>query len=202
MDPFYSPGMDWIAFTATSAVELITAQRKGEPLADRVKEHNRAFTVSYRDWFRAIYKDKYEYLGEFDLLKIVFFLDLGLYYLGIVSQPFKMGLKALLAPPFSVPPSRPVFFLMSTYNRRFAQIARRRRRLGLLGRKNGSHRFLNNGFTLSRADSRLVVKTLLKWGWLELTEGWRSWGQHAEETMPPKTIPAENYADSATVTGP
>ncbi len=202
MDPFYSPGMDWIAFTAASAAELITAQRKGEPLEARIKEHNRAFSVSYRDWFRAIYQDKYEYLGEFDLLKIAFFLDLGLYYLGIVSQPFKLGTKAFLAPPFSVPPSRPVFALMSTYNRRFAQIARRRRRLGLLGRQNRSHRFLNNGFTLSRADSRLVVKTLLKWAWLELTEGWRSWGRRVEKGMPPKAIPAEKLADSAPVPGP
>ena len=34
MDPFYSPGMDWISFTATSAAELITAQRRGEPMGN------------------------------------------------------------------------------------------------------------------------------------------------------------------------
>ncbi len=82
--------------------------------------------------------------------------------------------------------SRPVLFLMSTYNRRFAQIARRRRRLGMLGRKNNMHRFLNNGFTLSRGDSRLVVKTLFKWFWLELKEGWRSWGASTEESAAAK----------------
>lgn len=202
MDPFYSPGLDWIAFTTASAAELITAQRKGEPLEMRVKEHNRIFTESYSGWFRALYKDKYEYLGEFDLLRIGFFLDLGLYYLGIVSQPFKLGTKALLAPPFSVPKSRPFLFLMSTYNRRFAQIARRRRRLGMLGKKNRALRFLNNGFTLSRGDSRLIVKHLLKWLWLELTEGWRSWGERPEKSTPAKAMPAENYADSATVPGP
>ena len=40
MDPFYSPGMDWISFTATSAAELITAQRRGEPMreADRAPQ--------------------------------------------------------------------------------------------------------------------------------------------------------------------
>src|SRR6202008_3243042 len=32
--------------------------------------------------------------------QIRFRLDLGLYYLGVVSQPFKFGLKALLSPPF------------------------------------------------------------------------------------------------------
>ena len=114
-------------------------------------------------------------MGEYDLMRLAFLLDLGLYYLGIVSQPFKMGIKGLLAPPFSEPLARPVFTLMRTYNRRFAQIARRRRRLDQLGRTNRANRCLANGFTLSRSDVRLIFKMLLQWGWLELTEGWRSW---------------------------
>ena len=69
---------------------------------------------------------------------------------------------------------------MRTYNRRFAQIARRRRRLGLLGRTNRAHRFLSNGFTLSRVDIRLIFKTVFEWGVLELREGWRSWWQPRE----------------------
>jgi hypothetical protein len=68
-----------------------------------------------------------------------------------------------------------VFALMRTYNRRFAQIARRRRRLNLLGKTNRAHRCLANGFTLSRADIRLILKTVFRWALLELTEGWRSW---------------------------
>jgi len=177
MDPFYSPGMDWISFTATCATELITAQRRGESITGPIEHHNTAFSTSYHSWFQAVYQDKYEYMGEYDLMRMAFLLDLGFYYLGIVSQPFKMGVKGLLAPPFSEPLSRPVFILMRIYNRRFAQIARRRRRLNLLGKTNRSHRCLANGFTLSRSDIRLLFKTLLRWGWLELTEGWRSWWQ-------------------------
>jgi hypothetical protein len=109
-------------------------------------------------------------MGEYDLMRLAFLLDLGLYYLGIVSQPFKMGIKGLQAPPFSESLSHPVFFLMRTYNRRFAQIARRRRRLNLLGKTNRAHRCLANGFTLSRSDIRLIFKTILRWGWLELKE--------------------------------
>jgi flavin-dependent dehydrogenase len=176
IDPFYSPGMDWISFTATSAVELITAQRGGESVAGRIEHHNHVFSMSYHRWFQAVYQDKYEYLGEYDLMRLAFLLDLGLYYLGIVSQPFKLGIKGLLAPPFSEPLSRPVFALMHTYNRRFAQIARRRRRLNLLGKTNRAKRCLANGFTLSRSDVRLICKTLLQWLGLELSEGWRSWG--------------------------
>jgi flavin-dependent dehydrogenase len=194
MDPFYSPGMDWIAFTAASAVDLITAQRSGEPIAERIEAHNRDFTRSYRCWFEALYKDKYEYMGEFDLLSLAFLLDLGLYYFGLVSQPFMHGEKAFSSPPFSQPISSPFHQLMRLYNGRLAQIARRRRETGALGGRNRGGRFLIPGFTLSRADqARQLFKGLAKWAWLELTEGWRSWGAPAVRTAPlPK--PAEGPA--------
>src|SRR6202011_3059773 len=111
------------------------------------------FALSYSSWFESVYKDKYEYMGEWDLMSLAFRLDLGLYYLGIVSQPFKLGVKALLSPPFTTSLSRPVFHLMRTYNRRFAQIARRRRRMSALGKANRGQRCLIKGFTLSLGDS-------------------------------------------------
>lgn len=181
LDPFYSPGLDWIAFTTSAAAELITAQRRDEPLAGRIAAHNRDFSRSYRSWFESIYKDKYEYLGEWDLMSLAFRLDLGMYYLGIVSQPFKIGPRALLSPPFSVPVSRPVFQLMRAYNRRFVSIARRRRRDYALGKTNCSNRCLIPGFTLDRSDVTRLFGSLAKWGWMELTEGWRSWWQRRPE---------------------
>jgi flavin-dependent dehydrogenase len=194
MDPFYSPGMDWIAFTATNAAELICAQRCGEPLARQIEHHNSVFSQSYHRWFQAVYQDKYEYLGEFDLMRLAFLLDLGLYYLGIVSQPFKKGIKGLLSPPFSELLSRPIFRLMRTYNRRLAQIARRRRSLGQLGRTNRGRRCLANGFTLSRSDIRLILKILFQWCCLELVEGWRSWGRSSVRTTASRKEPASTVA--------
>ncbi|MEI9897399.1 MAG: NAD(P)/FAD-dependent oxidoreductase [Chthoniobacter sp.] len=193
MDPFYSPGMDWIAFTTSAAAELITAQRRGEPTADRIAEHNRAFAVSHRSWFEAVYKDKYEYMGEWDLMSLAFRLDLGLYYFGIVSQPFKYGERALLIPPFSVAVSRPVFQLMRTYNRRFAQIARRRRRENALGKTNRGRRCLIPGFTLKGGDFLGLFGALTSWLLLELSEGWRTWGQRppaAAAATPATAAPA------------
>ena len=134
MDPFYSPGMDWIAFTTSSAANLITEQRQGKPMVERIVKYNRDFSVCHRRWFEALYKDKYEYMGEFDLMSLSFRMDLSLYYWGVVEGPFNRGETALFAPPFS-PPSGVVFSkLMSTYNRRFAQMARSRRRRGVLGK--------------------------------------------------------------------
>jgi hypothetical protein len=183
MDPFYSPGMDWISFTVTRAVDLITAQRAGEAMGERVERHNADFARSARCWFEALYKDKYEYIGEFDLMSMAFQLDLGLYYFGIVSQPFLHGAKALLTPPFSQRVSRPFHWLMRLYNRRFARIARRRRETGALGRMNRGRRMLIPGFTLKRGDQGQVLSALAKWLWLEAREGWRSWGAGEEPTV-------------------
>ena len=41
IDPFYSPGLDWIAYTASATADLITAERAGEddiPEADRTPQ--------------------------------------------------------------------------------------------------------------------------------------------------------------------
>ena len=202
MDPFYSPGMDWISFTASAAADLITKQRRGEPIAEQIERHNREFAQSHRSWFESVYKDKYEYMGEWDLMSIAFRFDLGLYYLGIVSQPFKFGAKALLQPPFNTKLSRPVFRFMRLYNRRFAQIARRRRRNHALGKMNSRHRCLIPGFTLNRSDSKALLKPLMKWIWLEITEGWHSWGEGNESAsrVPEPAPPVEPVIESAAST--
>ncbi len=175
MDPFYSPGMDWISFTTSSAANLITEQRQGKPMAERVVKYNRDFAVSHRRWFKSLYKDKYEYMGEFDLMSLAFRLDLSLYYWGVVEAPFNNGETALYAPPFSPPSGRLFAALMSTYNRRFAQIARRRRRTKVLGKANRAQRCLIPGFQLKRSDTLRIFPLFAEWAWLELTEGWRSW---------------------------
>jgi flavin-dependent dehydrogenase len=189
MDPFYSPGMDWIAFTSTGAADLITAQRMGEPLPERIERHNRDFARCHRCWFEALYKDKYEYMGEFDLQSLAFTLDLGLYYFGIVSQPFRYGERAFSSPPFTQAISAPFHRLMRFYNRRLSSIARRRRATGVLGMTNRGKRCLIPGFTLSRGDQGQLLKGFMRWAWLEATEGWKSWGAPAGQEMPmPKPV--------------
>jgi flavin-dependent dehydrogenase len=181
MDPFYSPGMDWISFTTSSAAELITAQRRGEPMTERITRYNRDFATSHRSWFEAVYKDKYEYMGEWDLMSLAFRLDLGLYYLGIVSKPFQHGEHALLMPPFSGPRSWPAFRIMRTYNRRLAQIARRRRRVNELGKTNRGNRCLIPGFTLRRSDIGQLIGAFATWARLEIVEGWRTWWERSQD---------------------
>ncbi len=185
LDPFYSPGMDWISFTATGAVEMILAERRGEGMRERIRKHNRDFGVSYARWFEAIYKDKYEYMGDYELMRLAFLLDLGFYYLGVASQPFKRGAEGLRETVFSTRPSVPFYHLMRFYNRRFARIARARKRRGAWGRRNHAHRFLFGGFTFARSSITPVIKALACWAFLEIREGWRTWFNRPEETPTP-----------------
>src|SRR5258708_6531762 len=64
LDPFYSPGMDWISFTSFSTAQLIFAQQRGESLEPLLKKHNHNFARSYERWFESIYRDKYEYMDS------------------------------------------------------------------------------------------------------------------------------------------
>jgi flavin-dependent dehydrogenase len=175
MDPFYSPGMDWISFTASSAARLILAQQRGEQIDRLLARHNHDFSRSYARWFEALYLNKYRYMGEFDLMRLAFLLDLGLYYLGVASQPFKRGSIALTEPVFSTPPSVPFFHFIRTYNRRFARIARARHQRDAVGRRNCNRRFMFGGYTFAPASSVPIFKAITSWIWLEMTEGWRSW---------------------------
>lgn len=175
LDPFYSPGMDWLSFTVSRATDLVVAERRGVELPPLIERHNRDFVRSAARWFRGIYLNKYDYMGDYELMRLAFILDLGLYYLGVASQPYKRGKAALREPVYTTSPSVPIYWLMSTYNRRFAAIARRRMRRGCWGRKNHGQRLMFPGFTFSPASARPIVRALFGWIWLELTEGWRTW---------------------------
>jgi hypothetical protein len=183
LDPLYSPGMDMISFTVTASMELIAAERRGEVLGPRLAEHNANFLRSYWRWFTAIYKDKYEYLGDFELMRTAFQLDLGLYYLGIVSQPFKFGAGSLRFPPFSPAVSAPVFYFMALYNRRIAAMARERRRRGVWGRQNARRQHLFQSFSISPRDAGRLLGATARWLRLELSEGWRTWWGEPEPAV-------------------
>ena len=198
IDPFYSPGMDWIAFTAVTTSDLILAQQRGEDVAPLVERHNRVFTRSYARWFEGVYKDKYEYLGDYDLMRLAFLLDLGMYYLGVASQPFKRGIDGLRDPVFSTKPSVPFYHLMRTYDRRFAAMARVRRRRGVWGRNNAGRRFMFGGYTFAGSSSMPIVTALLGWLRLEITEGWRSWFASVQKAKPAlKSMPEPSAVESA-----
>lgn len=179
IDPFYSPGMDWIAYTASASAALIDGSVRGRPKAPRIARHNELFATSYDRWFRGIYQDKYYYMGDHELMTLAFRLDLGLYYLGVVWSPLKHGASALEIPSFAGANSRLPSVLISFYNRRLVSIAQARLARGAWGRKNHGHYFGFRSYELTWSLPFRLLGAAGAYLRLELTEGWRSWfGSH------------------------
>ncbi|HEU5077788.1 MAG TPA: NAD(P)/FAD-dependent oxidoreductase [Opitutaceae bacterium] len=175
MDPFYSPGMDWISYCANAAAALIDDCCRGKPAKQRVERHNERFRTSYERWFNAIYRDKYFYMGDHELMTLAFRLDLGLYYVGVVSQPFKFGPRSLETPSFASERSRLPAKLIGLYNRRFATIAKSRLARGKWGQSNDRRYFGFRSYELSWSLPWRISACFLRWFSLELKEGWRTW---------------------------
>jgi hypothetical protein len=195
MDPFYSPGMDWISFSASAAAALVDSCLSGRGVAERVARHNANFTASHDRWFDAIYRDKYYYMGDHELMSLAFRLDLGHYYIGVVARPFQIGNSALETPAFAPRGGRPAGILMAFYNRRLAAIARSRMQRGTWGRRN-SGRY--DGFISYELNRRLlprVIWQLSRWVALEAREGWRTWfafrPREAQAPMTASAAPAK-----------
>ena len=182
LDPLYSPGMDWIAYTVSATVAMISKWRAGEDLAPLVQKHNRDFSVSYERMFGALYRDKYEYLGDHDLMRVAFRLDIASYYLYVARFLFQNGPHMLEIPPFSPWQAGPFFQLMALYNRRLAAMARMRRARGEFGKNNQGRRDLVPGFNFRLGQLfRTVFDGFALWLGLEIREGWRSWFQPTEK---------------------
>jgi hypothetical protein len=175
IDPFYSPGMDWISYTASAAAALVDGSVRGKPRAPRIARHNELFSTSYDRWFRAVYQDKYYYMGDFELMTLAFRLDLGLYYFGVVSQPFRRGAEALEIPTFSGPYTKLPFRFIACYNRRLAAMARSRLQRGVWGRRNHGGYFGFRSYELTWTLPFRLLGVIALYLRLELCEGWRTW---------------------------
>ena len=84
LDPLYSQGLDYCSWTVSAAVDRILRESHGE--ACDLDELNARFSRSYRGWFEALYKDKYYYLGDKELMTAAFLMDLGLFFYGPVRS--------------------------------------------------------------------------------------------------------------------
>jgi flavin-dependent dehydrogenase len=181
MDPFYSPGMDWIAFTTGAAVDLIDRQSMYTSTIERI---NTVYRRSYDRWFQALYQDKYLYLGDYDFMRMAMILDLGGYYFGVVRSLYQNGSSEYLKPVFGQLSTTVPFWIIRCYNRRLAKMAASRRKRGVFGKNNHGKAHKLMSYTL---DWRLPVRitwNLRMWLWLELKEGWRTWFRSIEPVMP------------------
>lgn len=167
LDPYYSPGLDHAAFSVEATVEIVKAQTAGEDVAERIDEHNATFVRSYHRFFRSIYKDKYFYMGEHDLLSASVLIETAQYYIFVVIPAYNFFGKFHWMPVLGPRPALISYNLMRIYNRRFKAIALNRRAAGEAGRRNDGRRvkFL---FDLKTAPFRMVARGLKIWAFAEL----------------------------------
>ena len=100
----------------------------------------------YRYWFETLYKDKYYYMGDADLMSAAFLLDVASYYFGLVIPAYKNPEKAFGELPFRGRPGRIAASVMKFYNRRLVALGKRRHATGYLGKHNTGWRELYDGF--------------------------------------------------------
>ena len=123
----------------------------------------------YRSWFEALYKDKYYYMGDADLMSAALLLDVASYFLGLVTSVYENPEKAFGELPFRGRPGRMAARAMKFYNRRLVALAKRRQAAGYFGKHNVGWRELYDGFVPEVSVSKLLLKGLFRWWKAEIT---------------------------------
>ena len=167
LDPYYSPGLDHAGFSVDATVEIIGRQSKGEDVTARIAEHNETFVRSYHRFFQSVYRDKYFYMGEADLLAASFLLDTAHYYIFVVIPAYRVAKKFLWMPVLGPKPAFFSYHLIKFYNRRFKAIAMARRAAGEAGARNDGRR-IRAYFNLSFAPMRMALRGMKLWLFAEL----------------------------------
>jgi len=187
LDPLYSAGLDYCSWTVRCALGRIAAEAKGESVD--LEKVNRHFRESYAMWFESLYRDKYVYLGDAELMAAAFWMDIALFYMGPVREVTTAREADMECFPFNGPVDRLAGRFMRFYNGRLALLARKRLAAGCYGRRNRGWRQLGGGFTPDAGSLRLFALGLRHWlraEWhglfLRPRRGWETAAANIDET--------------------
>ena len=86
LDPFYSPGSDFIGISNTYITELITMDRAGRPLGAHAQLYDQIYHSFYESTL-ALYTDQYPIFGDPEVLPVKVIWDYS-YYWGVLAQFF------------------------------------------------------------------------------------------------------------------
>lgn len=166
LDPFYSPGLDQMAFSVHMRVKLILKALGGAPAAEMEKEyaeHNRRYDRFFRYFFESIYRDKYHIMGDYDTMTTSFLMDTALYYLVAVHPVYNESADRLGEPPFYGDGAELGLYPMKFYQGRLISIAKRKKELGIYGNHNAGRRPGLVGFSLRSAAHVMLWHGILRW---------------------------------------
>ncbi len=164
MDPLYSHGIDFIGHTTYSVSKIIAASLEDQDVTDGLATYQRQYATSVHRWYHALYHNKYHYLGDADLMKAAFLLDIATYFIGPVRLVYTHTDKEFSKLPYDGPAGAFFGGLMRFYNRRLVRIAQQRRKSGTYGKRNLDMRYLvKPGFTIGPASIRPFLAGLFSW---------------------------------------
>lgn len=166
MDPLYSQGLDFCAHTAYSSFALIRDYYSGdcECLKTRIAANNAEFTISYFRWFESLYRDKYYYLGDAQIMRAAYFLDVGTYFVGPVNLVLTNEDAEFSRLPYYGAIGGLFAKFMTFYNRRFVVLAHKKIAAGTYGNQNFAHDFLiPQSFSPGLPALKLIIKGARLW---------------------------------------
>jgi flavin-dependent dehydrogenase len=175
LDPFYSPGLDQMAFSVYTRVELMRKAISGAPAEEMEKayaEHNRCYKRYFEYFYDSIYKDKYYVMGDYDLMTSAFLLDTGLYYAAAIMPVYRWSHDRLGFPPFFQDGAEVGYYPIRFYNRRLTKIAKRKIALGIYGNHNHGRRPGFVGYSVRASLFVMIGHGLLRWWKAELANAW------------------------------
>ena len=108
-------------------------------------------------------------MGDAELMSAALLLDVGSYFVGLVTPVYKNPELEFARLPFEGTPGRIVGGMMKFYNRRLVALAKRRLATGAFGRRNAGWRELYDGFVPDIRVRKLIQKGLFRWWRAELT---------------------------------
>jgi flavin-dependent dehydrogenase len=141
IDPLYSQGLDYCGFSVYMATDAIKAGLRGECTKERIATYAESYPRSYRYWFEALYKGKYLYMGDAELMRVAFALDLSTYFIGPVRLVYTTLHDEFSRFPYDGANGRLFAKFMKFYNRRLQALARKRLALGTYGISNTKHEY-------------------------------------------------------------
>jgi flavin-dependent dehydrogenase len=175
LDPFYSPGLDQMAFSVHTRVELMSRALSGTPvdeMDEAYEEHNRRYDRFLRYFYESVYRDKYYAMGDYDTMTTAFLLDTGLYYAAAVMPVYRWSHDRLGLPPYFQDGAELGYYPIRFYNRRLVSIAKRKKALGIYGNHNAGRRPGFVGYSVRSSLFVMITHGLLRWWKAELANAW------------------------------
>jgi flavin-dependent dehydrogenase len=163
LDPLYSQGFDFISYTCFGVFEILADALAGKDVSMASSRYNELYLTQFHTWFEGVYKDKYYYLGDAELMTVAFYLDIGAYFIGPVRQAYSSHARRYSALPYAGPIGQAFGRFMRCYNRRLAAIARRKFAAGTYGSANLDWRLFLPGFSPGPGSLKFMLTGVRKW---------------------------------------